>query len=178
MPDLHIACAQPNDLERVIALYKAVIEANSGSQFDVAWDLSKHPTVAELEAAICAKQLYVAELDGFDEFAAAVVLNHESAKGYDQVPWDTDAADEEVWIIHTFCTHPSIAGKGIGRAFVSEIEEVAREKGLKALRLDVLPDNLPARKLYTRCGFVDHGFFHLFYGEGLLTDFHLMEKVL
>lgn len=178
MPDLHVRQAAPNELERVIGLYAAVIEANRGTEFDVMWDFDLHPTIADLKKAIESGELYIAELDGFENFAGAVVLNHWYAPGYEKAPWAIEALDSELWIIHTFCTHPALAGQGIGRRFVAQICEIAREHGIKTLRLDVLPHNLPARKLYERCGFTDLGFFNLDYGEECYSDFHLMEKVL
>ena len=45
------------------------------------------------------------------------------------------------------------AGNGIGKEMVRFCIEYAKEHGYKAVRLDVVPDNIPARRLYESCGF-------------------------
>ena len=51
----------------------------------------------------------------------------------------------------------------IGRALMDYLIELARQSGIKSIRLDVYENNLPAISLYENCGFehidtVDLGF--------------------
>ncbi len=46
-------------------------------------------------------------------------------------------------------------GRGVGEALVKTVLEWAAEEGWKIVQLRVWDDNLPARKLYRRLGFVD-----------------------
>jgi GNAT superfamily N-acetyltransferase len=43
--------------------------------------------------------------------------------------------------------------RGLGQAMMLRLVERARELGYKELILDSLPDNLPARRLFEKCGF-------------------------
>ena len=54
-------------------------------------------------------------------------------------------------------------GRGLGAAAVEFASQWARERGLKAIRLETAHDNLRAQALYKRCGFILH-------------DRHLMTK--
>lgn len=46
-------------------------------------------------------------------------------------------------------------GRGLGRQLIEHCEGIARTKGLKALYLHVGADNLRARRLYEKCGFLE-----------------------
>lgn len=51
----------------------------------------------------------------------------------------------------------------------------ARETGQKAIRLDVIEDNLPAEKLYRKLGFQYITSHRLFYEDTGWYEFHLYE---
>lgn len=175
---LQVRCAVPSDYEQVLRLYGDVAAHSRGTEHDVCWELGKRPGYEDLQAAIAHGDMLLAELPGFDGLAGACVIDCNAAKGYEDVPWELSCAEGEAFCLHLFCIHPELAGKGLGSAFLARVEDEARRRGARSIRLDVLPNNVPAQRLYLRCGYRDHGFHHLFYGEGLLTDFYLMEKVL
>ncbi len=57
--------------------------------------------------------------------------------------------------IHDLAVLHSHRGRGIGRALLAAVEDMARANGFGKLTLEVQEDNLPARSLYERCGFQD-----------------------
>lgn len=56
-------------------------------------------------------------------------------------------------LCHTLATNPDVQGKGIGKQMVEFCIRYAKENGYKAIRLDVVPENIPSRRLYEKCGF-------------------------
>ena len=46
-------------------------------------------------------------------------------------------------------------GQGVGRRLLAYVEAIARERGLRALRLDTNRSLTAAQALYRSCGFVD-----------------------
>ena len=73
---------------------------------------------------------------------------------------------------------PSERRNGVGAMLVTEIEALARSRGLRRLELDTRDDLLEARRLYERCGFKEvpafnanpyaaHWFAKELVGEGL-----------
>lgn len=64
---------------------------------------------------------------------------------------------------------PEARGQGLGKALLEAVLAEARTRGFHACRLEVHPDNLVARQLYQRSGFV------LRAGGGVLCS---MERVL
>ena len=57
--------------------------------------------------------------------------------------------------IHDLAVTPEYRRKGTGRALLIEAERQALSRGCCKLTLEVQEDNLPARALYERLGFVD-----------------------
>ncbi len=56
-------------------------------------------------------------------------------------------------VLHALAIAPKLQGKGLGAAVVRFCTEKAKADGYKALRLDIVPGNLPAQKLYEKNGF-------------------------
>ena len=54
-------------------------------------------------------------------------------------------------------TAPEFRGRGIGRALVEAVVSWARGAGYRRVLLDVADGNLPAIRLYARCGFAPTG---------------------
>lgn len=60
--------------------------------------------------------------------------------------------------ITNVCTHPDFEGKGIGKMLMSKLFDIAKEKSLAFLTLEVRKSNLKAKGLYKKFGFVGEGF--------------------
>jgi len=59
--------------------------------------------------------------------------------------------------IHDLAVLPDRRGMGVGSALLAAVEQRARADGCCKLTLEVLDDNLGARRLYERVGFGDGG---------------------
>jgi len=59
--------------------------------------------------------------------------------------------------IHDLAVSPDQRGRGIGHALLDAVEERARAEGCCKITLEVLDDNLGARRLYENVGFCDGG---------------------
>jgi ribosomal protein S18 acetylase RimI-like enzyme len=57
--------------------------------------------------------------------------------------------------IHDLAVLATHRSRGVGRALLAAAEDMARSKGFGKLTLEVQEDNLPARRLYERFGFLD-----------------------
>ena len=60
--------------------------------------------------------------------------------------------------IDDLAVEPDYRGEGIGRALIARAIEWAKEKGLPGLMLETQDNNVPACRLYARCGFELRGF--------------------
>ena len=91
-------------------------------------------------------------VDG-DEVIGAFVLNDDPQGKYENAIWSRTLARGDYMVCHTLAIAPLQKGKGVGRQMVEYCVDYAKNHGYKAIRLDVVPDNIPARKLYEKCGF-------------------------
>lgn len=143
--------AVPEDMEAVLELYDGVIDLFQAHTGNRGWRKGVYPVRADFEKAVQAGTLYIGELEG--ALAAGMIITQGTDKSYGAAPWFVDAADDETAVIHTLGVSPACAGQGVGLQMVACSVDLARKKGWKALRLDVLEGNAPALRLYERAGF-------------------------
>jgi ribosomal protein S18 acetylase RimI-like enzyme len=70
-----------------------------------------------------------------------------------QVPPTPLASNQHVRQIQGLQVSPDARGRGVGQALVEAACAVARAQGARRMSLRVLGHNIPARRLYERCGF-------------------------
>lgn len=137
------------------------------------WRYKIYPTV---ETALGAQQngeLYVIEDEG--TVTGAFILNFDPSGNYQNVPWKRDLKEGEYMVIHTLAVAPGYQGKGIGGMAVSFCIDEALRRGCKAIRLDIVPSNEPAAKLYEKHGFTLAGTADLGRGIEDIPEFTLYE---
>lgn len=94
---------------------------------------------------------------------------------YHAIEWSKQVADNKVAVIHILAVSPDCQGKGIGSEMVREAINLAKEKGMQAIRLDALASNIPAHRMYERLGFEYRGKQHLYAENTGWTDFYFFE---
>ena len=148
---LNIRQAVQGDLQAVVELYDGIIELFQAQTGNNGWRKGVYPAEADFQRAIQAGTLYVGELEG--TLAAGMIVTQGTDKSYGDAPWRVNAADEETAVIHTLGVAPRFGGRGVALEMIEGAAALARERGWKALRLDVLEVNIPALRLYERAGF-------------------------
>ena len=103
-----------------------------------------------LDAARAGNQFICA--DG-EKILAAFVLSEDPEGDYSKVTWSRDLAAGEYLVLHAFAVAPKFWRRGLGKKIVEFCLSYAAEKNYRALRLDIVPSNFPAQKLYEACGF-------------------------
>lgn len=88
------------------------------------------------------------------------VADDGSVRGYAGVLRGGSDAD-----LTTIAVRRAEHGRGLGRALLSAVLEICREWSVQSLFLEVAPDNIAARSLYTTMGFVDVGERRHYYGR-------------
>lgn len=143
--------AAASDIDAVTAIYDAIIAEEEAGRAATGWKRGIYPVRATAEAALTRGDLFVAELDG--RVAATAVLNQIQVDVYAGAPWEHDAPDEEVFVMHTLVVDPAAGRRGLGRAFEAFYEALAREYGCRYLRIDTNVRNTRARALYQKLGY-------------------------
>ena len=132
------------------------------------WD-EIYPTKDDFANDARKNQLYIAEVDG--QIAVCFTLNQECDEEYKNGNWKYNGPD--FLVIHRLCVNPDFQNKGIGSKVCQEIEKLAAERGMKALKLDCFTQNPYSQKMYTKLGYSEVGF-----ADWRKGRFILMEKIL
>ncbi len=176
MNSIEITRADKNSFEEVRRFYHSLIDSLKPEQRHVGWKKDVYPSPEFLRSSIDNGEMYLCR-EG-DRIAGAMVLNHEYNESYRNYRWQTQADDSELLIIHALGVHSDFHGKGYAKAMVRKAIEIARETGMKAIRLDVLGGNTPAERLYQGFGFQYMATLQMYYEDTGWTDFSLYELVL
>lgn len=168
--------AGKEELDDVLSFYNSVIDGMQYAASKPGWKRGIYPDEQYLNEAIQRQELYVGVLKG--AIAGAMVLNHESEKEYDRIKWKVNANSEEVTVIHTLGISTEHQRQGLAGEMVRFVFEQAAFRHQKAVRLDVLFDNISAQRFYLSLGFEYRGTVTLFYEDTGMAEFLLYEYVL
>ena len=139
----------------------------------IGWKKGIYPTDEFLTESLQKGELYILRENGI--LCACVILNESCNEGYQGLPWRISCKAEEIWIPHALAVDPSIQGKGIGRRLMADIRQAAKQKGKKAIRLDILGTNERAERLYTGVGFRFVAAKEMFYEDTGWTEYKMYE---
>jgi ribosomal protein S18 acetylase RimI-like enzyme len=164
------------DVDELAQLYDDLNDFLAAGTNYPGWKKGVYPVREIAESGIDAQNLFVAKTDG--RIVGSIILNHEAVQGYDGVEWLCDAGADEVLIVHTLAVHPGYRNTGIATLLLRYAELAARQKNVKALRLDVYAGNTPAIGLYESFGYRRLATIDLGLGCHGLDWFYAYEKVL
>lgn len=162
--------AQIADVEAIAATYTQLLQHEQQQGSHSNWRLNVYPTAASAEQAVRAGQMYVMERQG--EICASMVLNHNQAEEYAQMPWLYPATAEQALVIHTLCIPPSQSGRGLASQMLAFAKDFAQQQNCLVIRLDTYAHNEPAKSLYQK-----HGFRIVGYAPSLLQGLIPEEQV-
>jgi len=84
-----------------------------------------------------------------------LALDDDKAIGFAQLySLFASVALQSLWLLNDLYVHPSVRKAGVGEALMKEAEDFARETNSRGLFLRTATDNIPAQRLYERCGWV------------------------
>ena len=155
--DIVVRKATEADLDEIEQLYDDLNDSIVGVTEGPRWIKGVYPLRRDAEEGLAADCLYVAEVDGVIAGTVMYLNEEELSAPYQTVKWQKDLAAKETFVIHVLAVHPKFQGRGVGKALLDHAYVVGQEKGIKAVRLDVYETNVPAIRLYEKCGFMKTG---------------------
>lgn len=174
MSHMKIQKAETKDYPRIRAFYHALIDALEHAAYRPGWKKDIYPDPEDLKKQIRDGCLYYGTEN--DELISAMVVNQTfQDDAYADANWSVPAADDEVLVMHMLGVHSEYMRRGVAGEMVRFAAGLAKKKGMKALRLDVMKGNVPAEKLYPRLGFSYINTIPMFYPDVGWMDFLLFE---
>lgn len=167
-----IKCTLDNTAETAVFYDKVVEHLDLNTNYP-RWTRGSYPSEQSVKSAISSGEQYAVTENG--RIIGAFILNTDPQGDYSRGSWSCELDDGEFYVIHTLAVDPDEQGKGIAGKIIDYCISSAAENGLKAIRLDVVPDNFPARRLYERKGFRFAGETDLGRGIDFIPKFALYE---
>ena len=162
-----------DDFDEVREKYVQVIGNTKDMNVHARWIYGQHPTDEMIKSYIDRQEMYLFMDDR--NIAGMVAVTMYQGEDYHNICWEQNLKDDEVASLHILAVTPEYQGKGISKEMMAKIISLAKENGRKAIRLDVLASNVPARHMYEKMGFVYRGKQNLFATNTGWTDFLFYE---
>lgn len=147
--------ATKEDVSGIAKIYDEIHDAEEQGTVVTGWIRGIYPTRQVAEDGVAAGEMFVYEENG--EILSSARINQEQVDVYSQIPWEYEASDDEVMVLHTLVVSPRAQGKGIARQMLAFYEEIALQNGCPVLRIDTNARNLAARSMYAKHGYREAG---------------------
>lgn len=148
---MHIIKCTMKNLDEVAKFYDKVTDYLSSNINYPKWIPKEYPGRESTKSAILKGEQYACMKN--DKVVGAFILNEDPHGNYDIGNWKVPLKTGEYMVIHTLASDPDMYKQGISKFMVEFCIKTAKENQYKAVRLDVVPDNIPAKKLYEGMGF-------------------------
>ncbi len=110
-----------------------------------------------------------------DKLIGAFALSSEPQGSYRKGHWSRELEEGSYMVLHALAIDPDAQRQGAGTRILRFCIDKAKSDGYKAIRLDVVPDNYPARTLFEKNGFTYAGDADLELSIGDIPAFSLYE---
>ncbi|MBR0384395.1 MAG: GNAT family N-acetyltransferase [Eubacteriaceae bacterium] len=147
-------CAEA-DIARTGAFYDKVVLWLSEHENLPKWTYRVYPSEEIVRAMTAAKAQYICLMDG--EIVGAFALGTEPQGRFDKCRWKRNLPEGAYMVLRTLAIDESVRGQGIGGRIIRFCVDLAKSAGCAALRVDVVPSNVPARRFYEKYGFTYAG---------------------
>ena len=145
---------EPAQFNAVMAMYDRTLAELERTVNYPRWT-KDHPGRDYVKKAIEKGEQYACAAGG--AILGAVVLNEDPEGNYALGHWSRELKAGTFLVVHLLAVDPAYKQKGIGGFLVDHAVALAKENGYRAIRLDIVPDNVPAKRLYTSKGFTAAG---------------------
>ena len=154
MPAPSFVKVDMTQFEAVAEMYERAVEKLERTVNFPKWS-KEHPSRRYVAESIRRGEQFACVCGG--GIIGAVVLNESPEGKYELGEWSRDLREGEYLVLHVLAVDPDHERLGVGGFLVDGSVAFAKAKGYKAVRLDIVPENLPAASLYRSRGFESAG---------------------
>ncbi|MBU5484341.1 GNAT family N-acetyltransferase [Clostridium sp. MSJ-11] len=174
--DIIIDLGKENDIDELEQLYNDLNDHLAQEVNYPGWRKGVYPVRQNAIDGVKDSNLYVSKHNG--KIIGSVILSHEPEPAYYKAKWQIESDYSDVFVVYTFVVHPKFLNCGVGKALMDFSIEHSIKSQVKSIRLDVYEGNIPAIRLYEKCGFKYIDTVDLGLGNYGLNWFRLYEKLL
>ncbi len=140
------------------------------------WSYQEYPSADYVRQMTAVQSQFVCMDEDNHTVIGAFVLNNDPQGAYENAAWSRQLPEGSYLVCHTLAAEPALSGTGLGTQIVNFCIDYAKKNGYPAIRLDVVPDNIPAKRLYEKCGFTYTGEADLDRGIDEIPLFSMYER--
>lgn len=140
-----------DDLENLTTFYNTVVLYLINHQNYPKWEYRIYPSKDTIKESILIQEQYMCVEE--NKIVGAFILNDNPQGVYEHGEWQLNLKQGDYLVIHTLAVDPNRYGQKIGQKMVNYCIEYAKLNGYQSIRLDVVPNNIPAIKLYKKMDF-------------------------
>ena len=156
---MEIRLCREEDIAAAGAFYDSVVLYLESHINYPRWVYGVYPCLETVKERVPAQTQYICVENG--QIIGAFVLNADPEGNYQKGNWSRYIPDGAYLVLHALATAPDMRRRGIGAEIIRFSVEKAKREGYKAIRLDTVPDNYPAKKMYEKNGFTYIGDYDL-----------------
>ena len=168
---MEIIQCEMNHLQELTNFYNKIVEYLDKTINYPKWIYGVYPSEATIKEVIEKKYQY-AYIEN-NKIIGAFVLNEDPGGKYENANIEFNRG--EYLVIHTLATDYDLYKKGIASKMIQFCINKAKNDGYKAVYVDVVPTNTPARNLFGKNGFKYLGDFNLDRSFKDIPFFSIME---
>jgi len=166
---MNIRLATLEDIVPIMSLVKEIVPVMRASG-NFQWD-DVYPNAEVFANDVAHQQLWVADVD--DEIGGFTAITTDQEAEYAHVGWNIN---EPAIVTHRLAVSIHHRRQGIAEALLNQAEVVAKERGIRILRIDTNSNNKATRLLFPKLGYEYAGEIGLKFRPNL--RFYCYEKVL
>lgn len=174
--DIVVRLGKVNDIDELEKLYNDLNDYLAKGVNYPGWIKGIYPVRQNAIDGVEHGNLFVAIHN--EKIVGSLILSHEAEPVYYKTKWRFESDYSDVFVIYTFAVHPNFLKCGVGKTLIEFSFEHSIKLHAKSVRLDVYEKNIPAIKLYEKCGFEYIDTVDLGLGNYGLSWFKLYEKLL
>lgn len=174
--EMSIELGKASDIDELEQLYNDLNDYLDKGVNYPGWKKGIYPVRQNAIDGVKNGNLFVAKHNG--KIIGSVILSHEPETAYYKAKWEFESDYSDVFVIYTFVVHPQFLKRSVGKALIDFSIEHSIKSKAKSIRLDVYEENIPAIRLYEKCGFKYIDTVDLGLGNYGLNWFKLYEKLL
>lgn len=170
---MYIRLCKQDEIECVGSFYDSVVKYLTEHINYPKWTYLVYPSVDYVREMAALNRQYACIED--NRLVGAFVLADDAQGEYSKVRWSVNLDGKQCLVCHALAVATDLQKRGLGKEIVHYCIDFAKHHEYAAVRLDVVPTNTPARKLYESCGFTYVGDYDLERGYDNIPLFSLYE---
>ena len=152
---MEIRKCREEDIARTGNFYDRVVKQLDEHVNYPRWIYRVYPSEGTVRSMTEAGAQYVCTHEG--DIVGAFALDDRPPECFSNGSWRRDLPAGSYMVLHALAVDPAFQRRGAASEIVRFCIDRAKSEGYRAMRVDIIPDNVPARTLVEKHGFVYAG---------------------